>query len=674
MKRIALVGNPNVGKSVIFGLLTGRYVTVSNYPGTTVEVLRGRAYFDRTLEIVDTPGVLCLIPHSEDERVARDILLLERPDLVVQIADAKNLTRSFCITIQLAELGLPTILALNMYDEVLERGMDIDVEAIRELVGIEAIPMVAIEREGISQLIDKLAHARVPQLRIDYGERLEEAITRICELLPDISLNKRGCAVMVLAGDTSILQIAVEHFGMREEDAQQVLDIVQELQRSFPKPLSFTIASRRWAAASELARKVLTQPTIRYIPIREKLGLLMMRPLFGAFVASLVLYLLYKVVGQFGAGTCVDFLESKIFGSPDAPSGGFDLWLRAPFTQHVYTFAHIPFDGINWYLARAFQKLRMAKPVYDFLLGQYGLISMGLTYAFAIVMPIVAFFFIFFGILEDSGYLPRLAVLVNRIFKKIGLTGRAVLPMILGLGCVTMATLTTRILETKRERFIATLLLALGIPCSAQLGVTLGLVGSISGKALFVVFGTVLLQLFLVGYLASKVMPGEVSDFLTEIPPLRIPKLRNLLVKTWMRVKWYLREAVPLFLLGTVLLFFLDKMGALAKVEKAASPILRGFLQLPEETAHAFILGFLRRDYGAAGLYMMAQRGLLDHIQIVVSMVVIILFIPCIASLFVIIKEQGWLKTAAIIGFVLPFSIFVGGVLNFILRIFGVQF
>src|SRR6185369_10940934 len=210
----------------------------------------------------------------------------------------------------------------------------------------------------------------------------------------------------------------------------------------------------------------------------------------------------------------------------------------------------------------------------DFLVGDYGLITMGLTYAIAIVLPVVTTFFLLFGFLEDSGYIPRLAVFSDRIFRAMGLNGKAVLPMVLGLGCDTMATMTTRILATPKERLIAILLLALGIPCSAQLATILGILGGISFAALVTLFAVVLSQMVLVGFLAARVLPGDRSDFIMELPPMRMPRLRNLLTKTVLRVRWYLGEAVPLFLIGTVLLFILDRLGALQGITAAARPLV----------------------------------------------------------------------------------------------------
>ena len=278
------------------------------------------------------------------------------------------------------------------------------------------------------------------------------------------------------------------------------------------------------------------------------------------------------------------------------------------------------------------------------------------------------------GFLEDSGYIPRLAIFCDRIFRAMGLTGKAVLPMVLGLGCDTMATMTTRILGTPKERLIAILLLALGIPCSAQLATIMGILGGISFAALATLFGVVLGQMFLVGWLAARVLKGDRSEFILELPPIRWPRLGNLLTKTRLRVWWYLGEAVPLFLVGTVLLFVLDRAGALAVIADAGRPVVTGLLGLPPATAQILVMGFLRRDYGAAGLFQLAQSGQLSGVQAVVALTVMTLFVPCVANFLMIVKERGLRTGLAILGFVTLIAVGTGAALNGLLGAFHVAF
>jgi ferrous iron transport protein B len=369
------------------------------------------------------------------------------------------------------------------------------------------------------------------------------------------------------------------------------------------------------------------------------IGTASMHPVYGVPVLLFVLYALYEFVGVLGAGVLVDFVQNVIFAE----------YLNPAATSAVKALIPIPI-------------------IQELLVGEYGLITVALTYAIAIILPITVTFFIAFAILEDSGYLPRLAIMSNRAFNMIGLNGKAVLPMVLGLGCGTMAVMTSRILETKRDRIITAFLLALAIPCSAQLGVILGILGSLSFKATIVWTLSILIVLFVSGFLASKLVPGERTEFFLEIPPIRVPNIMNVLVKTVGRVEWYLKEAVPLFILGTFILFVLHKLNLIEVLEHFASPVVVNLLGLPAATTQSFILGFLRRDYGAAGLFLMAQQGALTPVQAVVSLVTITLFIPCIASFFMILKERGIKTTLWIVAIVFPTAFLFGGLLNWILR------
>jgi ferrous iron transport protein B len=275
----------------------------------------------------------------------------------------------------------------------------------------------------------------------------------------------------------------------------------------------------------------------------------------------------------------------------------------------------------------------------------------------------VTTFFLAFAFMEDSGYLPRLAVLTNRVFSSMGLNGKAVLPMVLGLGCVTMATLTTRVLESRRERILVTFLLALAIPCSAQLGVVMGLLAGIS-LAATLIWGTVVLLVFLVvGWLAARLLPGERTTLLVELPPLRWPALSNLLIKTLARLEWYLKEVVPIFIIGTVALFALDRTGVLTWITNFTKPLVTGWLGLPAEASTAFLMGFLRRDFGATGLFVMESQGLLTPLQVVVAMVTVTLFIPCLASVLMIYKERGMRTAVSTTILIFPLAFLVGGLL-----------
>ena len=645
-RRFILVGNPNVGKSVIFGLFTGRYATVSNYPGTTVEVSRGLMGLPDggEAELIDSPGVNTLIPTSEDERVTRDILLSTEADAILNVIDAKNLKRGLFVTLQLAEMGLPVVVALNMYDEAGERGIEIDLKRLSELIQTHVQPTIATQRWGVDKLKELLLQARMPSIAVIYPPEIERAVRTIEKILPEEMKAKRAVALMLLSGDETIEGYIKKILPDKELD--RIKAIATGLEARYSEPLGYIINRERLKTVERIIRECVHIKERRVGGLAgEVLGRYSIHPFWGLFILAGVLFAMYEFVGVVGAGMVADFIEETIFGS-----------------------------YLNPWATRVVEALIPYEPLQAFLVGDYGIITMALTYAIAIVLPIVGFFFIFFGVLEDSGYLPRLAIMVDRVFKLIGLNGKAVLPMVLGLGCDTMATMTTRILSTRKERIIVTLLLALGVPCSAQLGVILGMLGALSLKATVVWAGVVVAVLFLVAFLSSKVVPGDTSDFILEIPPIRVPQLSNIALKTLVRVEWYLKEAVPLFILGTMVLFFMDRTGLLTLLEFYAEPVITGFLNLPAETTAAFIVGFLRRDYGAAGLYALQKEGVLEPVQVVVSLVTLTLFVPCIANFFMIIKERG-LKIAIYMAlFIFPFAILVGGVTNMVLRALGVQF
>jgi ferrous iron transport protein B len=329
-------------------------------------------------------------------------------------------------------------------------------------------------------------------------------------------------------------------------------------------------------------------------------------------------------------------------------------WLEGTvFERHVNPFFEQLFAGIPWEWLRSL------------FVGEYGLLTLGVRYAVAIILPIVGAFFLFFSVLEDSGYFPRLALLVDRVFKTLGLSGRAVIPMVLGFACDTMATMVTRTLETRRERVLATLLLALAIPCSAQLGVILAL---LAGQPLALGVWTVAVvgTFVLVGSLAARVLPGEAPTFHMEIPPLRVPRLSNVLAKTTARMQWYFLEVLPLFLLASVVLWAGQLTGAFTVAVDLLKPVV-GALGLPDETARVFLFGFFRRDYGAAGLFDLQQQGVIGAAQLAVAGVTLTLFVPCVAQFLMMIRERGWRTAVGMLAFITPFAFGVGYLVHLVL-------
>jgi ferrous iron transport protein B len=735
-RTIVLVGNPNVGKSVIFSQITGKYAMVSNYPGTTVEITRCQLRVDgQPYEIIDTPGVNSLVPQSEDEKVTRDIILASRPDLIIQIGDAKNLRRTLFLTLQLAEFGIPMILNLNMIDDCRSRGIEIDTAGITEWLGIPINTTIATMGVGIHQLLRLIPQAAAPkhpggfdlpvleQARALFPPPVPPALgvewllnagvadigaihavtppgqlARLSRLVEDagretgpnlrtyfdgvrnrlldawlprlktqnhVSRSDRPGllgypAGLALLGAGTAVHIA--HWILPLAGVPTPVEWIGQLLDAFAPAGGAATSWRGWLVSTAdgpgllvgefgLIHPLLTILLLQLAPALLPLFYLLKkqprfaldldryarRPVTGLGILAGCLSLTYVFVGVIGAQVLVGFMEARIFGE-----------ILTPPLAHLVGLIPSPF-------------------VQDLLVGEYGLWSMGLTYAVAIVLPIVGAFFIAFGFLEDSGYLPRLAILVNQAFRRIGLNGKAVLPMVLGLGCGTMATMTARILNSPKERLIATLLLALGIPCSAQLGVILGVIAGVSVLVPLLLVLVVAGQLLLVGFLASRILPGENSDFILELPPIRYPVWKNIRLKTRLRVIWFLLEAAPLFLLGTLILFILDRLAWLQGLIAAARPVVEHFLGLPPDAAKVFIMGLLRRDYGAVGLFDMVQHDALTANQLAVALVVLTLFVPCVANVFVIFKEQGLKRAVAIVGFVIPFAVLTGGLVHWLL-------
>ena len=638
-EKVILIGNPNVGKSVIFGLLTGQYVTVSNYPGTTVEVSYGNISLGEIrYTLIDSPGVNNLTPMSEDEKVTRDILLKEKPAAVILTADAKNLKRALMLLVQLSEMELPCILDLNMEDEAKARGIEIDYDKLSDILNIEVVGTVAPQRIGISRLKEAILKRRFPSVEMKYHPVIEEYASKISVILPDAPIAARSIALMILSGDESLKDWLVTN--LSAENIKKIEDLRDEAFSRLKSPVSYEISNTRIRFSENIVAQVQKQSKTSAGAVIRKLDQWTMHPVLGIPVFLLAVVCFYAFVGKFGAGVLVDFFQNVIFGR-----------YLAPAIQKSVTF------------------LLPAGLIRDMLISQYGIFTMALTYAVGIILPITTTFFIAFGFLEDSGYLPRLAVMSDKAFRYLGLNGKAILPMILGLGCGTMAAMSTRILETKREKIIATFLIALAIPCSAQLGVVFGMLGLMSVRAALWWSGCIILVLMLAGYLASRFVPGERPDFFMELPPLRIPSMGNILMKTLSRIEWYLKEAVPLFVIGTLILFVLDRMQALGRLEAMASPVIVHFLGLPAKTTEAFLLGFLRRDYGAAGMFELARQGLLNENQAIISLVTLTLFVPCLANFFMIIKERGMKTAALMMALIVPFALLVGGALNFILNL-----
>jgi ferrous iron transport protein B len=642
-RKIAIVGSPNVGKSVLFHRLTGIYVIVSNYPGTTVEVSRGRSSIGgEVFEVIDTPGMYSILPITEEEKVTRSILLEEKPDFILHVVDAKNLERMLPLTLQLVETGFPVILILNIIDEAERLGIQFDLTSLRKNLKIPVIATVSTTGQGLDTLKETISR-RLKQLQTPlfrYDERIENFITELESMIQgEYGISRRSLAALLLQEDPDVNQRVRD----KEINYPRMNSLVESSKGQFPYPLSYELAMERQRIASRIVHAAAHFSEMTKSSWVEWVSRRMISPWSGIPILLFILYYgIYWFVGDFGAGILVKFLEGTLFGKHIHP------WV----TKLIASL-------LPWHV---FQQL---------LVGEYGIITLGVRYAVALILPIVTTFFLAFSILEDTGYLPRLSLLIDRCFKAIGLTGRAVIPMVLGLGCDTMATMVTRTLPTRRERIIATLLLALAIPCSAQLGVILALFeGNATG--LWIWLGVIVSVFLFVGFLSSKIMPGEKPSFYMEIPPLRLPKFSNVIIKTYSRVHWYFKEIFPLFILASVFIWLGQITGLFNLLVKGLEYPIR-LLGLPDKAAVSFLFGFFRRDYGAAGFYDMKKMGLLTGQQLVVASVTLTLFVPCVAQFLMNIKERGMRVGVGLSLFVLIFSFGVGYLVHWVISALGVS-
>ena len=571
-RKIVLVGNPNVGKSVFFNYLTGLYVDVSNFPGTTVDISYGKLGED---VVIDTPGVYGISSFNDEERVARDVIL--SADLIVNVVDAVHLERDLFLTLQVIDTGIPVLVALNMVDDAAQKGIQVDAHLLEHLLGVPVVSTVAVKGQGLEQVRGRLDEARVGSVPATLQRELKEALNRI---------GSQAEALLVLEGDPHV----AERHGIAPGDRREA------------------IYSERRERVNDLVCHVLSE-TQQGVDFATRLGRWMLRPATGVPFFLLAVSLMFYFIGVFVAQDVVGFTEETLM------QGYYEPMMRGLVGRYV------PEESV----------------LGAFLIGEFGLMTMTVTYVLGLLLPLVVAFYFILSIMEDSGYLPRLATLVDRMMNLIGLNGRAIIPMILGFGCITMATITTRLLGSERERTIATALLGLAIPCSAQLGVIVGLLAGIGAYYTTLYVGILVLVLGVTGRVLSRVLPGETSDLLIDLPPLRLPRLENVLKKMATKSYAFLKEAAPLFALGALIITTLQVTGLLETIQDVLTPVTVGMLKLPRESATIFIMGMIRRDFGAAGLTDMA----ISPEQMLVSLVTITLFVPCIASILVIFKERG---------------------------------
>jgi len=580
-EKIVLVGNPNVGKSIFFNFFTDTYVSVSNYPGTTLDISSGN-YEDYI--VLDTPGVYGVSSFNDEEKVARDIIL--SGDIIINIVDAVHLERDLFLTQQLIDMGKKVIVGLNMMDEAEKRGLNIDIDKLEERLGVKVIPTIAIKKKGLKKLADNIDKAQ--QGKISLKDDIKEKLDSL-----ENEINNRADSLLILEEDKNVAAVHNKKvFELREEIYQQ-----------------------RRNRVNNIVEEIITKEE-ENSSIGDKIGSMLLRPITGIPILLIILYALYQFIGVFVAQTLVGITEEMIM-----------IETYQPFIINLVSNFIAPESLIG-----------------KILIGEFGVLTMTVTYILGLLLPLVAGFYFFLAILEDSGYMPRIAALVDRGLNYIGLNGRAIIPMLLGFGCVTMATVTTRLLGSKREKIIAIFLLGLAIPCSAQLGVIAGLIAPL-GLDYFIIYVVTIFAVYAVtGTFLNKVLPGESTDLLIDLPPIRMPEIKNVLQKTYLKSKYFIFEAGPIFALGAVGITLMKEFRILDWIKEMVAPLVVGWLQLPKDATEAFIMGIIRRDFGAAGLSSLA----LTNDQTLVALIVLTLFVPCIAAMLVMIKEQG-IKQAAMV-------------------------
>jgi ferrous iron transport protein B len=564
--KILLMGNPNVGKSVIFSRLTGVNVIASNYPGTTVGYTKGFMKLgEEKVEVIDVPGAYTLKPTSEAEEVARQ--MLESGDIVINVVNATNLERNLFLTLQLLERNIPVIVALNMWDDTKHRGIDIELDKLRQLLGVPVIPTVATTGEGIKELVRSIPRAISPEMPV------------------------------------------------RNRD-------------------------ERWVAIGSIIEQA-QRVTHRHHTWRERLADASVKPLSGGIIALIVLVSAFFIVRLIGESLIGYVIEPQFenFWAPVIVK--LSSFLGGDGFFHHILIGKITGEEVNF-------------------MESFGLLTSGLYVPFAMVLPYIIAFYLMLGLLEDSGYLPRLAVLMDTVMHRLGLHGYAIIPTLLGLGCNVPAILATRILESNRERFIAAALISIAVPCAALQAMIFGLLGARGGRYVAIVYGTLFVVWVILGVILRYVARGFTPELLIEIPPYRLPQWRTILQKLWMRVYSFLGEAIPIIFGAILVINLLDILGIFGAIANFTAPVVTGLLGLPKEAVVALVIGFLRKDVAVGMLAPLA----LTAKQLVVGSVVLAMSFPCIATFLVLLRELGMAGMLKTTGIMVVVALIVGGLLN----------
>ncbi|MBF0569199.1 MAG: ferrous iron transport protein B [Candidatus Omnitrophica bacterium] len=632
MRKVAIVGLPNTGKTQIFNNLTGEYNIVANYPGTTIEMKRTVTRIkDHLYEIIDTPGLHCLYIHSEEEIAVRDMILAEAPDVIVQCIDASQHKQSFLLTAELLELEIPMVVVLNSMDETARKGIWIDSAQLERTLGVPVVESIALRGLGKEELKDAIIKARRSTLNVKYGYRIESCITELAAELPFDLEFKHKIALLLLSGDSFVEKYLERRFG--KERTALVRMEVNKSRRQIKGNMRQVLVDRRSRWVDQLTAAVVRKQKITYQGFSHHITQASRDPFLGIPIfLSLMAVVYLGVVYVSGAlDTFINFLIVK------------------PVTGAISA---------------------LALPLFwnDLLIGNHGILTIGIFNAICTVLPILSVFFFIFGCFEDSGYITNFTVFSKRLFKKIGIPGNAITSLVLGFGCKTMATLTTRGLTVPKEKFIATFLIAFAIPCSAQLGISMAILARVGLSAFLIVFGVLVLCEVGAGMLLNMMIKGkEESYFIQVIPPMRFPSMRAVFRKTYHRIVDFLKEAFPIFLLSAIGLFAFDKSGLLSLTKQAMTPMVVGWMGLPKDIIDVFLLALARREAAAGLILKMVDAGSLSYVQSIVAVVVTTISFPCVANVIAIGREMGWKTAVSMTVLIFLSSFLLVGALNWAL-------
>ncbi|SLM32768.1 Fe2+ transport system protein B [Desulfamplus magnetovallimortis] len=640
IKKAILVGLPNTGKTVVFNNLTGEYNLVANCPFTTIEPKRSICRIgNETCELTDTPGIFKIHTYSRSEMVTRDILFSEKPDVIIQCIDAGQLKQSLTLTADLLEMDIPLVICLNAIDETSKKGIMIDSSELSRLLSVEVVESIATRKQGLDTLKDAIVNAinrpAKPHKKLTYSDSFEEKISSIKSLLPEEADHKRLKSQLILTSDPFVMAALEKEYDSNLTEV--IADTADKIKKDFKGNFNLEINRTRNQWIDNITDKTVHRQKIALKDFKQGVASACRHPVFGVPILFFIIYIMFMLVVHV-ANTLAGWMEEL-------------LW--------------VPVENlVTGLLPSGFW--------HDFLIGDYGILSLGVANALITVLPILSVFFIMFNTLEDMGYIPNLTVLTRRIFSKLGLSGASVMPLVLGFGCKTMATMTTKSLQSRREKYISIYLIAFAIPCAAQMGLNMSILGRMGTSAFLIVFSVLFVVEITAGVLLNLFLKKETrSCFIQELPPIRMPEPKAVLIKTYYKLYWFLKESLPVFIYAALALFALDKSGILMATKTFLSPVIKGFLGLPLEMVDALILCMARHE-AAAGLIMnLIDAGKLNYVQCIVAVTITTMFVPCFANIMAMIHELK-MKNALSMTVAINFSSFIiAGVLNWaLLRIY----